>query len=80
MQEQSSRREVSVLQEQLKSKEEILAEFQKSLLQKDRELERMKREDKSMQNQQVWLHNNYYVSQQNFLCANRAVLFGIFCA
>ena len=42
VQEQSSRREVSVLQEQLKSKEDLLAEFQKSLLQKDRELEELK--------------------------------------
>ena len=42
LQEQSSREEISVLQEQLQSKEAVLAELQKSLLQKDRELENMK--------------------------------------
>ena len=31
-----------MLQEQLKSKEDLLAEFQKSLLQKDRELDKSK--------------------------------------
>ena len=31
-----------MLQDQMRSKEEILAEFQKYLLQKDRELEKMK--------------------------------------
>ena len=57
-----------MLQKQLKSKEDLLAEFQKSivqkerellqkdreLLQKDREMERLKRDDKYGQNQQVW--------------------------
>ena len=52
IQEQSGKREVSVLQKQLKSKEE----FQKSLLQKDREMEEPKMKSipqKTMQERKV---------------------------
>ena len=52
MQEQTSRREISVLQEQLQSKEDLLAEFQKSLLQKERDLEKVRTKDgKNCRNQ-----------------------------
>ena len=57
LQEQSSRQEICVLQEQLQSKEELLAEFQKSLLHKEREVEEPKTEDgKYVPNRQVLFH------------------------